>query len=186
MLQHPNASDEVLDLASSYALGLLQPPETAEFERHLQGCPVCREEVKAIQGVSARMALAAPTVQPAPRVKQQLLAGLRPEHVIFRAEEGAWEATPYPGIEVRRLFVDKVTGAITTLLRAAAGAVYPAHRHGGTEQVYVIDGDLIFEDHKLETGDYEISSGSTEHLSITTETGCTALIIHNLADKVHR
>jgi anti-sigma factor ChrR (cupin superfamily) len=101
-----------------------------------------------------------------------------------RADEGAWQKTPFPGVEIRNLFVDKVTGTVTSLLRAAVGAVYPAHRHGGMEHVYVIDGDLIFDDHTLETGDYEVSRGSTEHSSITTKTGCLALIIHNEADKV--
>jgi anti-sigma factor ChrR (cupin superfamily) len=186
MTAHQNVTDEVRDLASVYALGLLEGSQTAEFERHLAGCTVCQTEVKAFREVAGELAYAAPPVRPAPRLKQELLRKLAFQHEVVRADEGAWEPTPFPGVELRRLFVDEVTGAVTSLLRAAAGAVYPAHRHGGLEHVYVIDGDLIFNDHTLETGDYEVSASSTRHSSITTKTGCLALIIHNRADKVFR
>jgi anti-sigma factor ChrR (cupin superfamily) len=73
---------------------------------------------------------------------------------------------------------------ITTLLKAAAGSIYPAHQHGGVEQVYVIDGDMLFDDHALDTGDYEVSESDTRHSSIRTTEGCLALIIHSPHDKV--
>jgi anti-sigma factor ChrR (cupin superfamily) len=182
-MSHQNVTDEIRELASTYALGLLETPETDAFERHFAVCSVCQSEVKAFQEVAAELAHTVPEVRPAPRVRQELLARLAPPHVLVRAGEGAWK-TPFPGVEIRQLFVDKVTGAVTSMLRAAAGAVYPAHQHGGMEHVYVIDGDLIFDDHTLETGDYEVSAGATGHSSITTKTGCLALIIHHASDKV--
>ena len=184
MRGHPSVTAEIREVASAYALGLLEPPATAEFEEHLSECAVCRSETKAFQEVTGELAYAAPVAQPPSRLRTELLQRLAPPGVLVRAEEGAWEKTPFPGVEIRNLFVDKVTGTVTSLLRAAVGAVYPAHRHGGMEHVYVIDGDLIFNDHTLETGDYEVSPGSTDHSSITTKTGCLALIIHNVADKV--
>ncbi|PWU05885.1 MAG: hypothetical protein C5B51_13445 [Terriglobia bacterium] len=184
MTNHSSATDEIRERASTYALGLLDGPETLEFEEHLGDCAVCRSEVRAFREVTGELAYLAPTVRPAPRLKRELLRKVRFEHLLVRADEGAWEQTPFPGVELRHLFVDEVTGAVTSLLRAAAGAFYPAHRHGGLEHVYVIDGDMIFNDHTLNTGDYEVSAGSSHHSSITTETGCLALIIHNKADKV--
>ena len=181
---HPCVTDEIREVASAYALGLLEAPETVEFEEHLSECAVCRSEAKAFREVTGELAYAVPLTEPALRVRTELLRKLAPPRVLARADEGVWEKTPFPGVEVRNLFVDKVTGTVTSLLRAAVGAVYPAHRHGGMEHVYVIDGDLIFDDHTLETGDYEVSPGSTNHSSITTKTGCLALIIHNLADDV--
>ena len=182
-ISHQNVTDEIRELASTYALGLLETPAIDEFEGHLPGCALCRSEVKAFQEVAAELAHTAPEVRPAPRVRQGLLARVASPRILVRAGEGAWQ-TPFPGVEIRQLFVDKVTGAVTSMLRAAAGAVYPAHQHGGMEHVYVIDGDLIFDDHILETGDYEVSAGATEHSSITTKAGCLALIIHHAADKV--
>jgi anti-sigma factor ChrR (cupin superfamily) len=183
-MSHQNVTDEIRDLASIYALGLLETAETDAFEQHLSGCDVCRSEVKAFQEVAGELAYTSPEARPSPRVREELLTRAAPAHVLVRADEGAWQQTPFPGVEIRQLFVDKVTGAVTSMLRAAAGAVYPAHQHGGMEHVYVIDGDLIFDDHILETGDYEVSAGATEHSSITTKTGCMALIIHHAADKV--
>src|ERR1700681_3323182 len=129
-MSHQNVTDEILELASTYALGLLETSATGEFERHLSGCAVCWSEVKAFQEVAGELAYTAPEVRPSPRVRQELLARVAPPHVLVRADEGAWQS-PFPGVEIRQLFVDKVTGAVTSMLRAAAGAVYPAHRHGG-------------------------------------------------------
>ena len=184
MSGHASITDEIREIASAYAMGLLDAPASAEFEEHLSQCAVCRSEAQAFREVTAELAYGVPMVEPPPRLRSELLRRLPPPRVLVRADEGAWQKTPFPGIEVRRLFVDKVAGTVTSLLRAAAGAVYPAHRHGGVEHVYVIDGDLIFNDHTLETGDYEVNAGSTDHSSITTKTGCLALIIHNLNDKV--
>ncbi|MBV8732978.1 MAG: cupin domain-containing protein [Acidobacteriia bacterium] len=186
MTAHFNLTEELRDLASIYALGTGETSETREFEQHLSACAVCEAEVRALREVTAQLAHEAPLIQPAPRVKRELLSRLSSEHRVVRAEEQLWEKTPFPGIEIRRLFVDKATGMVTTLLRAAAGAVYPAHRHGGLEQVYVIDGDLIFDDHTLETGDYEASREASEHSSITTKDGCLALIVHHVGDKFFR
>jgi anti-sigma factor ChrR (cupin superfamily) len=174
----------IREVASSYALGLLEAPATAEFEQHLADCAVCRSETQAFQEVTGELAYAVPVVEPPPRLRAALLSRLAPPRVLVRADESAWQKTPFPGIEARRLFVDKVTGTVTSLLRVAAGAIYPAHRHGGVEHVYVVDGDLIFNDHTLETGDYEVNPGSTDHSSITSKTGCLALVIHNLADEL--
>ncbi|HUI78550.1 MAG TPA: cupin domain-containing protein [Bryobacteraceae bacterium] len=184
MIGHARVTEEIREVASAYALGLLEDPAIAEFEQHLAECPVCRSEAQAFREVTGELAYAVPQVTPPARLKTELLRRVASARVLVRAAEGVWQKTPFPGIEIRRLFVDKVTGAVTSLLRVAAGAVYPAHRHGGVEQVYVVDGDLIFNDHTLETGDYEVNPGSTDHSSITTKTGCLALVIHNVADEV--
>jgi len=184
MAGHASVNDEIREVASAYALGLLEAPATLEFEKHLSECAVCQSETKAFHEATEELAYALPMAEPPPRLRTELLRRLAPPRVLVRADEGAWQKTPFAGIEVRRLFMDKVTGTVTSLLRVAAGAVYPAHWHGGVEHVYVIDGDLIFNDHTLDTGDYEVNLGSTDHSSITTKTGCLALVIHNTADQV--
>jgi anti-sigma factor ChrR (cupin superfamily) len=184
MTAHQSITDELRELASGYAMGVPDAGETSEFADHLSDCFVCRSEVKAFQGINAVLASTAPPAEPRPHIKGELLRRIALQPRVVRAEAGAWEKTPFPGVEIRQLFVDKLTGTVTTLLRAAAGAVYPAHRHGGLEHVYVIDGDLIFDDHTLETGDYEVSGGATRHSSITSKTGCLALIIHHVKDEI--
>jgi anti-sigma factor ChrR (cupin superfamily) len=184
MTAHQSITDELRELASGYAMGLLGARDTNEFEEHLSNCFLCRSEVKAFQGVHAVLASTAPSVEPPPHIRGELLRKIALQPRVVRAQTGTWEKTPFPGVEIRRLFVDKLTGTVTTLLRAAPGAIYPAHRHGGLEHVYVVDGDLVFDDHVLQTGDYEVSGGATRHSSITSKTGCLALIIHHVKDEV--
>ena len=192
-------TDEQRGLAASYALGALDAEEMAAFERDLERSAALRAEVAAFQEVAADLASATPLVRPPTGVKDKLMRSLaRPSvaaqaapadlmaRVIVRAQEGAWTKTPFPGVEVKRLFSDPVTGMITTLLKAAAGAIYPAHVHGGVEQVFVIDGDMVFDDHELDTGDYEVATGETQHSAIRTPNGCLALIIHSPNDKIIR
>src|SRR5438105_5016927 len=107
MTNHPNVTDQVRELASTYALGLLEAPQTIEFEQHLSACDVCRSEVKAFREVTGELAYAVPMVRPAPRLKQELLRKLAFEHVLVRADDASWEPTPFPGVELRRLFVDE-------------------------------------------------------------------------------
>jgi anti-sigma factor ChrR (cupin superfamily) len=190
-------TDELRELAASYALGVLDAPEVAEFERLLAANPACLREVQAFQEVATGLAHGAPLARPPARLKENLMRriALPAEDaqasgaakffgLVLRAGEGRWIQTPFPGVEIKRLFKDPVTGAITTLLKAAAGAVYPAHEHGGLEQVFVIDGDMIFDDHTLDTGDYEVSAGETRHSAIRTTEGCLALIIHSPKDRI--
>ena len=57
-----------------------------------------------------------------------------------------WQQTQFPGIQMKVLMEDKVTGMMTTLTRLAAGAVLPDHTHAGIEQSWVIEGTL--QDHE--------------------------------------
>jgi anti-sigma factor ChrR (cupin superfamily) len=182
-------TDETRALAASYALGVLEADEAALFERLLAEDSSVAAEVAAFRSVAVELAHGVPLVQPSAKVKDGLFARIQaPQPVaianIVRASETGWVRTPFPGVEVKRLFVDPVTGMITTLLKAAAGSIYPAHQHGGLEQVYVVDGDMIFDDHTLDTGDYEVSEGHTHHSAIRTTEGCLAVIIHSPDDKV--
>ncbi len=185
-------TDELRELAAGYALGVLDPPEAAEFKRLLEGSAPLRNEVDAFHEAAADLAHAAPLTHPAARVKEALMQRIAPPapapakftRLLARANEGRWIQTPFPGVQIKRLFKDPVTGMITTLLKAAAGATYPAHQHGGIEQIYVIDGGLVFDDHALDTGDYEVSAGESHYSAIHSPEGCLALIIHSPHDKI--
>ncbi len=163
---------------------MLEAPEASTFEGHLAECDVCRAEARAFGEVSSELASALPVSRPAPRVKAELLRRTAPLRFRIRADEGAWQATPFAGVEVRQLFVDASTGNITSLVRLAAGAKYPPHRHAGLEHCYVLDGDLVFTDHTLHAGDYEVNAPGTDHSPVTSHAGCLLLIINNQDDQV--
>ena len=60
-------------LTGSYALDALPEPERAEFERHLQHCPSCEEEVRGLRETAARLAMVQ-ALQPPPAMAQRVLA----------------------------------------------------------------------------------------------------------------
>lgn len=66
-------STDVHTLSGAYALNALGPEEAAEFRRHLDGCPACREEVRELQSAVARMG-ASEAVAPPAHLKHRILA----------------------------------------------------------------------------------------------------------------
>ena len=189
MTLHETVTDEVRDAASLYSLGLLDPDDAERFEAHLHACAVCKSELRACSEVLADVALSTPAVRPHPRVKEQLLrrtvtpTAAAPAALV-RSGEGEWQATPFPGVEVKQLFVDPATQNVTSLVRMRAGAVYPPHRHAGFEHCYVIEGDVRSSDRTLFAGDYEVNAPNSDHPTITTTHGCLLLITSNQRDRL--
>ncbi|MGA2119708.1 MAG: cupin domain-containing protein [Bryobacteraceae bacterium] len=193
---HDALNDDLREQASLYSLGLLEPADAGRWELHLEHCALCRGEVRAsmelLVAVSAaeaeRVVATLPDAKPPARVREALMRRMAvpspAAHLILRAGEGRWRKT-LPGIEVKRLFVDPVTRSVTSLVRVAAGALYPAHIHRGLEHLYVLDGDIVFDDHTLSTGDYEVRSADTRHSSATTAAGegCLLLVINSGRDE---
>lgn len=183
MTLHEAISDEIRDRATLFSLGLLEPEESRHFEAHLKTCPACEAEVRACSEVAADLAYSLPESSPRPRVRQEVLRVAASASVLKRARDGTW-LSPFPGIDVKQLFIDPATLNVTSLVRMKPGAVYPSHRHASQEHCYVLEGDLVFSDHTLLAGDYEVSATSTDHSIVTTTQGCLLLIINNQRDQL--
>jgi anti-sigma factor ChrR (cupin superfamily) len=190
---HETITEEQRELASLFSLGMLDADESRDFEAHLGGCPSAREvqDLRAMfVAVSATIAEdvaeALPADVPPPHLKERLMRRIAaeavPSPVIQRAHEGVWE-TILPGVDVKRLFIDPITSSVTSLVRVARNAVYPAHRHMGMEHLYVLDGDIIFEDHTLTDGDYEVRMPDSNHSPARTTEGCLLLVINSGHDQ---
>jgi anti-sigma factor ChrR (cupin superfamily) len=54
-----------------------------------------------------------------------------------------WQATRYPGIEIKTLLIEKASGLVSSLIRMAPGAVLPDHEHVQIEQTWVLEGHLV-------------------------------------------
>ena len=54
-----------------------------------------------------------------------------------------WQATRFPGIEIKTLLFDRTTGLVTALTRMAPGTVLPDHEHVRIEQTFVLEGHLV-------------------------------------------
>jgi anti-sigma-K factor RskA len=62
--------------AAPYVLGALIEEEYATFVRHMESCAVCREEVAALQVVTAALPASAPQVHAPPELKRQVMASV--------------------------------------------------------------------------------------------------------------
>ncbi len=62
-------------LTGSYALDALPDGERAAFEKHLDRCPSCTEEVRGLRETAARLALAT-AVAPPPQLRDRVLAAV--------------------------------------------------------------------------------------------------------------
>ena len=99
------------ELSAAYALDALTPEEREEFERHLEDCPECRDEVASFRDVAGSLALAADGPTPSPELRDRILAAARAE-----------EQTVAP-FEPRRRRAAPFLAAATAVAAAAAIAL---------------------------------------------------------------
>ena len=67
------------DDVGAYLLGALAAGEARAFERHLEGCAACREEVARLRPAVEMLPRSADPVSPSPALKRELLARVREE-----------------------------------------------------------------------------------------------------------
>jgi hypothetical protein len=149
------------------------------------------DEAFAAVGLAAALA-------PPPALKARVLAGLAgaaPESALppggrfvspgiaaVLVADVPWAASPIPGIEYKLLHRDVERRSTTRLLRFSAGAVYPSHRHGGVEEVFVLDGTVTLNGILLRPGDYCRSEAGTAEPTATSVTGGMAVIVSSDLD----
>jgi anti-sigma factor ChrR (cupin superfamily) len=184
--------EETADLALLYAIGALTAGETANVDRMLEaGNPVLESEIRAFRETAAMTALALPESSPSPSVKNRLMAKIRPAEVlppgmaILRGGTGKWRESGFTGIQFQLLHHDQQADLVTQLVRMAAGAVYPGHHHKMDEQCYVLEGSVKLDNMVLRVGDYGRANAQTDHHMMTTDTGCTVLLINCPHDELH-
>jgi anti-sigma factor ChrR (cupin superfamily) len=184
----PHADDDVVVL---YASGALGGAELRDFEAHLaEGCARCESRLLHYAQVIEALVEQTPPVAPPPDVRARLITRVQAEcsahraaqasmpasaqaglHVV-RSQEGGWSETPYPGVTVRLLFVDRERRQSTLLVRMEPGTQYPAHTHAGAEECLVVEGDLRFDNLVLRGGDFLRTDPGYCQTVQTTKQGC--------------
>ncbi|CAN5373078.1 hypothetical protein BH11BAC5_BH11BAC5_14840 [soil metagenome] len=101
---------------------------------------------------------------------------------IVRNQQKAWQpliekGIHHAGISVISLHFDEEKQRSTTiLLKFEPGATYPYHNHPAGEEVFILEGEAIFEQVTLQQGDYLYTPPGFKHAA-TTKTGCTMLFV---------
>jgi anti-sigma factor ChrR (cupin superfamily) len=85
---------------------------------------------------------------------------------------------------VRRkiLAIDRARDLVTMLLKGEPGTRYPAHRHSGPEECYVISGSLNVEGRVLRAGDFHHAEGGSDHGEAWTDEGMEVLLVASASD----
>jgi len=196
-----------------YVLDCLTESEAAAFEEHVKDCSLCTTELERLQDVTSALAMLVPAADPPANLRQRLVERVAASESIRTADEGAaasasqswknWAPSPSPGgpfvmkadvgqleptgvagVSAKALFVDPASERITMLVRMEPGATYPAHRHGGAEESYILEGDLTDGEVSLRAGDYLRKDGGTLHEAQSSDTGCFMLIVASLHEEI--
>jgi anti-sigma-K factor RskA len=107
-------------LTGSYALDALPEAERAEFERHLDQCPACAEEVRGLRETAAKLAMATAVAPPA-GMRARVLAAAPRTRQLPPDRRGPRSRAPGPA-RLRRVTRARagLTAAIVTLAAAVA------------------------------------------------------------------
>ena len=175
--------DDVQALALADAIGALDPDERRELETRLAALPPdVRAEVAYLYGTSVEIAASVSGQEPSPGVRDALLARIAaPSNHTISAGDGTWVET-VPGVRRKVLAIDRARDRVTMLVAGDPGARFPAHRHSGPEECYVVSGSLIIEGRVLRAGDFHHAEGDSDHGEAWTEEGVEVLLVVSASD----
>ena len=86
-----------------------------------------------------------------------------------------WREGRVAGVQWKKLHFDEQSGASAVLLRFAPGTAYPAHRHPGGEEYYVIEGSLEDGGKSWGAGSYVRHAPGSVHRP-SSRAGCTLFV----------
>jgi anti-sigma factor ChrR (cupin superfamily) len=147
------------------------------------GAQVRAQLMRSIEAASARK----PTPGLArPWQQLQRVEGSELGHGLTTVSDGpdGWLRTALAGIEIKPLFVDAAQRRVSMLVRMEPGTSYPKHRHAGSEECFVISGELEVGERTLRAGDYQVAARDSVHGVQRTEVGCVLFIVSSQDDEL--
>jgi len=186
--------------ASLYALGALMDTEEAAFVREMADNPQLKQLVRTLRETTHLLLQTVPRHQPAADLKRRIMTRVEqepqeptssaaiteirrpsPETIglafVAAADPGGWKALPIPGAWIKLLSVNRDAGYVVALGRLEPNTRYPAHTHTGSEDLFLLTGDLRVGNHPMQPGDFCHADSGTEHEDNCSVNGCTLLAI---------
>lgn len=186
----------IRERAALHVAGSLSEADRTSFEKHLHaGCEVCVAEVaKCAQAVP--LLAEATALTPPAHLRAKVLARVAAERILtespvvdrdgqrfVRSDGLAWGASHLRGVDVKTLLVDRERQRITRIVRMAVGAAIPPHRHGGVEESYLLEGEVMIEGVLMHSGDYCRAEPGSVHRQVRSASGCVLLVTSALTDE---
>ena len=175
-------------LTTAHLLGTLSPERAAEAEAHLATCAACARLMESLRPVVSSFGdWPADILRPTDSLWERLSRRISPEAAeAHEAPAARWSEPDWddvaPGISCKILASDVTRDRVTMLVRLAPGVEYPAHRHAGTEELHLLDGELWIQDKKLMPGDYYLAEAGSLDTRVWSETGCTCVLTTSPSD----
>jgi hypothetical protein len=180
---------EHLDLLYLFVLQVLPPSEIPVVEAQVSSCEECQRELETLRPVIESFAswptdILRPSMPMWERLAQRIAEEtgkppLSPAPEVLAKPE--WEEAA-PGVSFQLLATDPEKQRVSMLVRLMPGVDYPAHRHAGVEELYLLDGELLIDGKKLYPGDHIRAEADTVDQRVWTETGCTCVLLTSTAD----
>lgn len=192
----PHTIETARERAALYAAGALGDAEQRELEAHLRdGCALCQAEVDAFSTVGNLLAESVARRHPRPQLRRLVddavahiaaaPSRLEKDGVCFvRSDQLDWQTSPGGTVQIKPLHHDPQRGYHTVLVRMRPGDTYPSHRHAGAEEVFLIEGDVTLNGVTMRAGDYCRAEAGSIHGELSTEQGCTFMVIASLHDEI--
>jgi len=163
------------ELMADLAAGTLSAGDEQKLRAHVEGCVACGRTLQEFREAGIAMAVSS-AVEPPPALRDRLMRRLKKESgalvelnpgvMVAYVANLAWEGTAIPGIQRKLLSRDKESGRYTALVHMASGSRYPAHRHAGTEQLFMLSGTLTLAGKTVGRGDFCIAHAGSLHAEI--------------------
>jgi len=184
----------VQELAALHALGVLSGDDLRDFEHLLlHGDAATQALIRGAEELAASLGASHQARQSLPaQLKAKLMELVRARakfgkrmagaHFFYiLSSEGSWREMPIPGARCKELSSTGPGGYKVTLYELAPGARFPSHHHDGTEECYLLSGDLHLQGTVLHAGDFHHADAGSDHDESFTEQGCQLLVIAGLA-----
>ena len=88
---------------------------------------------------------------------------------MFDPSKIEWRETRYEGVALKVLRRDEATGDATVLIRMKPGCSYPAHRHVGLEEVFILQGGYRDARGEHRAGEYLLNEADSAHHPVALE-----------------
>jgi len=189
-------TEQQQEQATLFALGLLSEAEEQQFAAEVHANAELQAFLLSLQRTVDQVALTAPARTPPPVLKDKVLARIearrrsgpaQPPQPLAAALSGlrflpggattGWKSLPVRGAWIKLLSFEPQRGYAVLLGKLEPGVRYPAHTNAGSEDFYILTGDLHVGDHVLGPGDFHHADAGSLHGENYSVEGCTLLAV---------